>query len=73
MTGIAISPRERASTTASAVVVAYGDASTSGAVVVVDEYDDPFIEAPIDFVPGLEARPSREPQDEPSGSGPFGF
>lgn len=74
MATIAISPTERTPTTASsAVVIAYGDASTASTTVVVGQYDDPFIEAPIEFVPGLEAHPSREPQPEPSGSGPFGF
>lgn len=34
---------------------------------------DYLVEAPIQFVPGLEAHPSREAASEPTGSGPFGF
>lgn len=34
---------------------------------------DPYVETPMTFVPGIEAKPSREPQPEPVGSGPFGF
>jgi hypothetical protein len=72
MSAIQISPTESAATAASVVIAAYGRSSTGGAAVALD-YADPFIEAPIEFVPGVEARPSREPQDEPAGSGPFGF
>jgi hypothetical protein len=72
MAAIEISPTERSSTRASAVVVAYGGSNTAGAAVTLHE-QDPFIEAPIEFVPGVEARPSRGQQSEPAGSGPFGF
>jgi hypothetical protein len=70
MTAILIPPGDEVSA-ASAVVLACGRASTGSAAVSFD--DDPFVEAPIEFVPGIEAHPSRESQPEPSGSGPFGF
>jgi hypothetical protein len=71
MTAVLISTTEQVSA-ASAVVVAYGRTSTASASIAVETHD-PLIEAPIEFVPGVEAHPSREPQPEPSGSGPFGF
>ena len=71
MTAILIPPSEQVSAT-STVVVAYGRLSTGSAAVSIDG-NDPLIEAPMEFVPGIEAHPSREPQSEPSGSGPFGF
>ena len=50
-----------------------GTVATAVSYVVAQASEDPFVEAPIAFVPGLEARPTRAPQDEPEGSGPFGF
>ena len=35
-------------------------------------YGDPLIETPMQFV-AVEAHPNRSPEDEPLGSGPFGF
>jgi hypothetical protein len=72
MAAILIPSTEHSSTAASVVIAAYGRSSTGGAAVTLDDRD-PFIEAPIGFVPGAEAHPARGPQDEPSGSGPFGF
>jgi hypothetical protein len=71
MSTILISPSDHESTAASVVVAAYGRSSTGG-TAVADDRDDPFIETPMEFLP-VEAHPDRGLQDEPSGSGPFGF
>jgi hypothetical protein len=56
-------------TSVQAVTVSHG-----AHVVMHATFDeDPFVESPMHFVPGLEAHPTRGPQEEPTGSGPFGF
>jgi hypothetical protein len=52
-------------TTASTILVVSVDVGQT-------EQDDSLIEVPIDFGTA-EAHPSREPQAEPEGTGPFGF
>lgn len=73
---LTVAPSEQPSTTgSSAVLISKDDAgsSASGGAIVRLSYSDYLIERPIEFVEGLEAHPSRGPQVEPSGSGPFGF
>jgi len=57
---------EGARTTGSARVYAF-------TIAVPVALGDPLVEQPIDFVPGVLAQPDRTPQEEPVGSGPFGF
>ena len=76
MAVLAIPPSEPSTTASSAVVIGQWDARSNTsevAIVAVASGSDPFIERPIEFVDGLEARPSRQSPPEPDGSGPFGF